>query len=72
MYWLNPKNWSTWKAKRAFVQTHRTISDRVLLKDAATGIYFQEKAVESPLLTHVANPVMKLYYALIVKPFLRW
>lgn len=71
-YWLNPRNWKTWKPKRAFIQKRRTISDRVLLKDAVTGIYFQEKEFEHPIITLIANPIMNLYYRLIVRTLVRW
>jgi len=66
-YWLNYKNWKTWKPKRAYIQKHRTVSDRALLKGAATGIYFQEEAVESPLVDYVANPVMKVYHWILMR-----
>lgn len=72
VYWLQPHNWRPWLKKRTYMQSHRTITDKYFLKDVETGIYFQDKSVESPLLHIVANPVMKFYYNWIVKPLIRW
>jgi hypothetical protein len=71
-YWFNPKNWQMWFKKRAYIQSIRTIRDRDLLDLAVTGIYFQDKSTDNPLVNYIANPIMTVYYWLIVKPFIWW
>lgn len=64
-YWLNSKNWKLWLKKRKYVQDIRKISDRALLKNSVSGIYFQEKSMENPVLKYIGNPVMAIYYYFI-------
>ncbi|KKU08269.1 MAG: hypothetical protein UX10_C0001G0028 [Candidatus Magasanikbacteria bacterium GW2011_GWA2_45_39] len=64
-YWLQAKNWSLWLEKRRRIQEKRTISDRVLTRDMATKILFQEEEMRNPLLLYVGNPIMTLYWKLI-------
>lgn len=71
-YWIRPAHWKLWYKKRVYIQKNRTISDRELLKDAVSGIFFQDASVENPLLTHVGNPIMKWYYLLVIRTFVRW
>ena len=71
-YWVKPKHWKDWAPKRSYIQKNRTVTDRSIMRSAATGIYFQESAVESPLLRYIANPVMKVYYYAIVKTLIWW
>ena len=71
-YWLQPKHWALWLAKRRRIQSIRTIRDRDLLADASPTILFQEKSMEHPLLTRVANPGMAVYYWVIVRGLIFW
>jgi GT2 family glycosyltransferase len=64
-YWLKLDSWKLWFTKRKYIQSIRKISDRNLLKTAVSGIYFQEKSMENPLLRYIGNPVMKAYFALM-------
>ncbi|MCF6276640.1 MAG: glycosyltransferase family 2 protein [Candidatus Magasanikbacteria bacterium] len=66
-YWLNTRNWQLWLGKRKNIQKIRRVSDKKLLENVATGIYFQEKSMENPLLKYIANPMMTLYYWIIVR-----
>ena len=61
-YWCNPKNITRWLKKRKQIQKTRTISDKVLLQNVVSGIHFQEKAVENPILLYIGNPIMKVYW----------
>ena len=70
-YWLNPGHWGMWLKKRRYIQKIRVVSDRYLLQYAKGGIYFQEKKMESPILTYIGNPVMNMYFA-FVKLLVRW
>lgn len=71
-YWLNRKNWKIWLEKRKKIQAERVISDRELLKHSVPGIYFQEQETRNPLLLYVGNPIMKLYYWIVVKGLIWW
>lgn len=71
-YWIRPAHWKLWHKKRMYIQKNRIISDKELLKGAVSGIFFQDASVENPLLTYVGNPIMKWYYRLIIKTFVRW
>jgi len=71
-YWLKWSNWQLWLKKRKYIQSIRQVSDRYLLKHTVSGINFQEKEVESGLVKYVANPIMGLYYWLIVRIFIFW
>ncbi len=70
-YWANLANWSVWLKKRRLIQSRRTVSDRVLLKDVVSEILFQDDSVKSPLLVYIGNPLMKLYWT-IVKKLISW
>jgi len=70
-YWLKFESWKLWFSKRKYIQSIRKVSDRDLLKSAVSGIYFQEKAMENPLLKYIGNPVMKVYFAL-ARLIIRW
>ena len=71
-YWLTPKNLKLWFGKRKRIQTMRQVSDRFLFKFSVPGIYFQERQMENPLLLYVGNPLMKLYYYIVVKGLIWW
>jgi GT2 family glycosyltransferase len=72
IYWLNPAHWGLWFRKRRFVQSIRKISDRDLLANSSSTIEFQEQSMQSPLLKYVGNPLMKLYYLVVVKGLIWW
>jgi hypothetical protein len=71
-YWLKTDSWKLWFKKRKNIQKIRKVGDRELLKDASTGIFFQEKSMENPLLKYVGNPVMYLYYWLVIRTLIWW
>jgi hypothetical protein len=71
-YWLKKENWRLWLKKRANIQVNRKISDREMLKYSVPSILFQEKAMENPVLLHFGNPLMKLYYWVVVKGLIYW
>ncbi len=72
VYWLQYKHWKLWLKKRRYIQSIRTIPDRELFRNASSTIEFQEKMMQNPLLTYVGNPIMKWYYNIVIKIFLRW
>ena len=55
----------------AVIQKNRKIPDRDLLKTMAATVNFSEKAVESPVLKYMGNPVMRIYY-LFLRAVVRW
>ncbi len=71
-YWWSREHIALWLAKRRQIQATRTISDRILLVNASPTIEFQEAAVTSPILTYIGNPVMRVYYWLIVRGLIWW
>lgn len=71
-YWLEKDNRAIWLSKRKKIQTERMISDRQLLKYTVSGIYFQEQDTRNPLLVYVGNPLMKMYYWVVVKVLIWW
>ena len=64
-YWLMPANWKLWLSKRRVIQKKRKISDRGLLKTMSSVVNFSDKAVESPILKFIGNPLMKGYFWLL-------
>jgi hypothetical protein len=67
-YWLRPKNWAVWLAKRKKIQKLRTVTDRSLLSDTVTDVVFGEKEdMNSPLLIYLANPLLRGYGWLLKK-----
>lgn len=71
-YWLNKENWKLWLGKRKKIQKNRKVSDRYLFKYSVPDILFQEKQMENPLLIYFGNPLMKLYYWIVVKGLIWW
>ncbi len=71
-YWLKSSSWKLWLKKRKYIQKIRKVSDRYLLSYSVPGIYFQEKAMDNPLLKYIGNPVMKVYYWVVVKRLVWW
>ena len=71
-YFLKKENWKIWLKKREEIQKNRKINDRQLLKNAGTGVYFQEDEMRNPLLLYVGNPLMWVYYHVVVRLFIWW
>jgi GT2 family glycosyltransferase len=65
-YWIQPSSWKLWLGKRAKTQAMRQIDDKAILKTCVSEVLFQETTMQNPLLTYVGNPIMKLYYNLIM------
>jgi len=65
-YWIQPSTWRLWLGKRKETQAMRKIDDREILKSCTAEVLFQEDVMQNPLLTYVGNPIMKLYYNLIM------
>ncbi|MFA6426965.1 MAG: glycosyltransferase family 2 protein [Candidatus Magasanikbacteria bacterium] len=71
-YWTHGKHWKLWINKRKKIQSMRKVSDRFLMSYAVTGIYFQERTMENPILKYIGNPVMKVYYWVVVRGLIWW
>lgn len=71
-YWLSWKNWKVWLLKRKKIQAARVLSDREMLKFSVPGIHFQDAEMSNPLLVYIGNPLMKLYYWVVVKGLIWW
>ncbi len=65
-YWIRPSSWKLWLGKRAKTQAMRQIDDRAILKTCVSEVLFQEASMKNPLLTYIGNPIMKLYYNLLM------
>ncbi len=70
-YWLKTSHWQHWLQKRKFIQKQRIISDRKLLDSAVGTVEFGEENITNPVLKHIANPLMRIYW-LIVKNVMIW
>ncbi len=71
-YWLKWSNWKIWLAKRKYIQKIRKVNDRYLLSFSVPEILFQESEMENPLLKYIGNPVMKVYYYIVVRLLIWW
>ncbi len=71
-YWLKASNWKLWLKKRKKIQSWRIVNDRTLLSYTVPDIVFQEEVMRNPLLTYIGNPVMKIYYWIVVKGLIWW
>ncbi|MFA7314472.1 MAG: glycosyltransferase family 2 protein [Candidatus Magasanikbacteria bacterium] len=71
-YWLNFKNWSIWFKKRKIIQQNRKVSDREMLSHSVSEIVFQDASTDNFLVNYLANPIMKLYYYVVVKGLIWW
>ncbi|MDD3284508.1 MAG: glycosyltransferase family 2 protein [Patescibacteria group bacterium] len=63
-YFLNPKNWKYLRRAKKKIQSLRTVKDVDIMKKFTPVINFQE--IDNPLLKYVGNPIMKLYYWLMI------
>lgn len=71
-YWIKPTHWRVWLAKRKKIQALRTISDRKIMTQARAQILFQEAAMMNPILRYIGNPMMSVYYWLVVRGLIWW
>ena len=71
-YWCKKEHWQLWWNKRLKIQKTRKITDREFLHNVARGIFFQEKETEHPLVLYVGNPVMEVYYWIVVRGLIWW
>ncbi len=71
-YWLTWENWKLWLGKRKKTQALRTVRDRHLMNYAVSGIYFQDKSTDNPIVNYIGNPIMKIYYWIVVKGLIWW
>lgn len=71
-YWSKSEHWKMWLKKRHRIQAMKTISDRELLSHSVTGIYFQDKMTDNWIVNKIGNPILALYYRVIVKTLVRW
>jgi len=71
-YWLKWSNWKLWLGKRRRIQKIRKVKDRHLLKYSVSEIKFQEKDMDKPLLKYVGNPIMAMYYKVIIERLVWW
>lgn len=69
-YWAKKSNRKDWWKKRQHAQHVRRISDRELLSYTVPTIGFQE--TDNVLLTYIGNPLMRVYYAVVVKGIIWW
>lgn len=71
-YWLQLKHWKLWLEKRKHIQKIRVVSDRYLLSFSVPGIYFQDKSVDNPIVNYIGNPILTVYYWVVVKGLIWW
>jgi len=71
-YWMKKENWKLWLKKRKNIQKTRTVGDRELLKHAQSCIHFQDASVDRPIVNYVGNPVLAVYYWIVVKGLIWW
>jgi GT2 family glycosyltransferase len=71
-YWLKADSWKLWFKKRQKIQSIRKVSDRYLLNYSVSEIKFQESSMENPILRYIGNPVMRLYYWVVVRGLIWW
>lgn len=71
-YWSKWTNWQVWLKKRVHIQSIRKINDRDLFNLAVPGIYFQDAATDNPIVNYVGNPIMTVYFWLVVKGLIWW
>jgi GT2 family glycosyltransferase len=70
-YWLSPRSWGLWLAKRRAIQHLRQVSDSELLRQAVGTVVFEDAATSSFLLKYIGNPILSWYWNL-VKKVLSW
>ncbi len=71
-YWFHIKNWKLWLGKRKRVQKLRKVSDRYLFRYSVPTIHFQEEQMKNFVLKYIGNPIMQIYYWIVVKGLIWW
>jgi len=71
-YWLQWKHWKLWLGKRKKIQRTRKMSDRHMLSYTVPAIKFQDASTDNPLVRYIANPIMTVYYWIVVKGLIWW
>lgn len=71
-YWIKKESWQLWLKKRARIQSMKKITDRDLLALSVPGIYFQDKMTDNWIVNKVGNPILAVYYWIVVKGLIRW
>lgn len=57
--------WKWIGSRRRSIKSVRKVGDRELLRLAVGIIEFQEATVQNPVVTYIANPVLRLYWAIV-------
>lgn len=65
--WFDPSFWRWIRTRRRAIRSLRKIDDRELLRLAVADIRFQEESVRNPVLDHIGNPLMRLYWGIVKK-----
>ncbi|MBP9762213.1 glycosyltransferase family 2 protein [Patescibacteria group bacterium] len=66
------KDFRAWVwGRRRLIQRVRKLSDKEFLRPAISEIAFQEESVKNPLLEHIGNPILKVYWGLVYR-LIRW
>jgi hypothetical protein len=60
--WFSGDYWRWIRERRRRIQSARLISDTELLHLARPTIDFQEENVKNPVLTHIGNPMLRVYW----------
>jgi len=71
-YWFKSSSWKLWLGKRKHIQKIRKVSDRYLLGFSVPGIDFQDASMNNSVLKYIGNPLMKIYYWIVVKGLIWW
>lgn len=71
-YWFNKEHIRLWLGKRKKVQQLRKVSDRHLLSYTVSGIHFQDKMTDNWVVNYVGNPILSVYYWIVVKGLIWW
>jgi len=71
-YWIKPEAWRLWLGKRKRIQKIRKISDRKLLSYSVSGIHFQDKETDNWAVNYIGNPILAVYYWIVVKGLIFW
>lgn len=73
MKWRAYRDWLSrdfrawvWKRRREIQET-RLISDREFLRYAVSEIAFQEESVKNPVLDKIGNPLLRAYWAIVMR-----
>lgn len=71
-YWWKKEHRALWLKKRHHIQSLRVLTDRALLRHSVPSIQFQEREMRNPLLIYIGNPLMSVYYWIVVRCLIWW